>query len=135
MIICVCTHHKNTPNFVFQEIGVTEVYVNFVCGNPVSEYVLVAVEVASKLAMHTIAIVLAVRTRKVKVDAVNEAKEIHAIVYISTICVTIIGISFFTLDGYPDVYGSVITVAVYVECFSFTGLIFVPKVSYLINIT
>ena len=101
------------------------------CGNPVSDYVLVAVEVASKLAMHTIAVVLAIHTRKVKVDAVNEAKEIHAIVYISTICIMIVGISFFTLDRYPNVYGSVIAVAVYVECFSFTGFIFVPKVSYL----
>lgn len=111
-----------------QEMGIRVEHYVLLCGNPVTEIILVAVTVAIVLTMHTVAIVLALRTRKIEVDAVNDAKEIQIIVYISTVIIIMVGIMFFALEGFPNAYGIAIGLCAYLECSVFLGFIFVPKV-------
>lgn len=82
--------------------------------------------------MHTTAIVLALRTRNIEVDAVNDAKEIQITVYISTVLIIIVGVLVVTLDGYANTYGIGIGFCIYLECATFLGFIFIPKVGIIV---
>ena len=109
-------------------MGIREEHYVLLCGNPVTEYILVVVTVTITLAMHTVAIVLALRTRKIQVDAINDAKETQIVVYISTVIIIMVGIMFFALEGFPNAYGIGIGLCCYLECTTFLGFTFIPKV-------
>ena len=109
-------------------MGFKVFHFTYVCGTPTSDFVLIAVVVMNKFVMHTVAIVLAVRTRKIEVTAVNEAKEIHAMVYISTGIIILVAVITLTTDGFPNLQGSLVGIFVYIECITFIGLSFIPKV-------
>ena len=109
-------------------MGLREDHFTYVCGTPTSDYVLVAIEVVSKTVIHTIAIVLAIRTRKIEVNAVNEAKEIQAMVYIFTALIVLIAVTTLATDGFPNLQGILVGMFVYIECISLIGLSFIPKV-------
>ena len=110
-------------------MGVIEEHYIIICGNPPPDYAVAAVTVTVKFAMHVIAIVLAIRTRNIEVEAVNDAKETQAIVYISTALIILVVVCNFTLEGYANAYGLAIGLLSYLESVTFLGLTFIPKVS------
>ena len=61
-------------------------------------------------------------------EAVNDAKETQAIVYISTALIILVVVCNFTLEGYANAYGLAIGILSYLDCVMFLGLTFVPKV-------
>ena len=99
-----------------------------ICGNSPSENVISAVAVANKLVMHIVAIVLAILTRNVKIDIVNDAKETQVIVYISAVLTFTLVACNFILEGYANAYGVAIGLCAYLASLTFLGLTFIPKV-------
>ena len=78
--------------------------------------------------MHVVAIVLAIRTRNIEVDAVNDAKETQATVYTSTVLIVLFLAFNFTLEGFANAYGIGVGICIYLECVTFLGFTFIPKV-------
>ena len=111
-----------------KEMGVVEDHYIIICGNPPPDYAIVAFTVVIKLALHATAIVLAIRTRKIEVEAVNYAKETQALAYISTVYLVLLVVFNFTLEGYANVYGFAVGACAYLGSFTFLGLTFIPKV-------
>ena len=109
-------------------MGVIEDHYIIICGNPPPDYAVAAITVTIKFALHVIAIVLAIRTRNIEVEAVNDAKETQAIVYISTALIILVVVCNFTLEGYANAYGLAIGILSYLDCVTFLGLTFIPKV-------
>ena len=72
---------------------------------------------------------MAFHTRKVKIKALNDSKEIAAIIYINSIMLAILAVTEFALQDYHDVYAALFGIALLIEATLFLGLIFVPKVS------
>lgn len=72
---------------------------------------------------------MAIRTRKIDVKVVNDAKETQAMVYTSTIFVLAVSVCNFTLEGFPNAYGIALGSAIFVVCMTFLGFTFIPKVS------
>ena len=92
------------------------------------DYILIGVGVIIKFAMHTAAIVLAIRTRNIEVEAVNDAKEIKITVVISTALIIITGVLLILLENYPNTSAIGLGMCIYLECITFLGFIFIPKV-------
>ena len=110
-------------------MGIREEHYIIICGNPPPDYALAVFTVTIKLTMHVVAIVLALRTRNIEVDAVNDAKETQAIVYTSTVLILAILVFSLTLEGYPNAYGIALGTCVYLGCLMFLGFTFIPKAS------
>lgn len=120
--------YNNYYLFWSQSMGITIHHFILVCGNSLAENVLSGVTVGIKFVMHIIAIVLAIRIRNVKIDVINDTKESQAIVFISTVLIISLMACSFTLEGFANAYGIGIGVCVYLECITFLGLTFIPKV-------
>lgn len=78
--------------------------------------------------LETIAVVLAVKTRQVKVEAVNDSKEVVAIVYIVTACSVVIIVVAYFLQDYSSLCEGFYLTAVLLGTSSAITLAFVPKV-------
>ena len=76
-----------------------------------------------------IAMFMAFHTRRVKVKALNDSKEIAAIIYFNSIILSILAVTEFALQHYHDVYAALFGLALFIEASLFLGLIFVPKVN------
>ena len=79
--------------------------------------------------LHITAIVLAVQTRKVKVKALNETKEVTAIIYISSIILVVLIAVSFTVTMFKNISEACITTGLLTITTSFLITIFVPKVN------
>ena len=77
------------------------------------------------------ALVLAVRTRNVKIKVLNDAKEIIAVVYFTTIAMVETMIMGTVLQDYNTVSESLFTGHLLVATSVVIGLTFIPKVSTL----
>ena len=83
-----------------------------------------------KVTIHIIGLVLAILTRKVKIDPLNDAKYSAAIIYCSCFIIVLVIVTVFALyDVYVNVYAGVFTSVVFMEVCLFLGLTFIPKVS------
>ena len=78
--------------------------------------------------LQAIAIVLAIKTRHVKVEAVNDSKEVVAVVYIVTACSIASIVIPFVLQNYSNISEGLYLTAVLVGTSSAVILMFVPKV-------
>ena len=67
-------------------------------------------------------------TRRVKVKALNDSKEIAAIIYINSIILALLAVTQFALETYHDVYAAMFGLALLIDATMFLGLIFIPKV-------
>lgn len=114
--------------FYLQETGIIEEHYIIVCGNPPSDYVMAGIGVVIKFTMHFIAVVLAIRTRNIEIEVVNDAKETQAIVYLSTILIILLVSCCFTLEGYANAYGLIIGTLALLESVIFLGFTFILKV-------
>ena len=110
-------------------MGIIEDHYIIICGNPPPDYAAAAITVTIKFAINIAAIVLAIRTRNIEVEAVNDAKETQAMVYISTVLIILLVVCNFTLEGFANAYGLAVGILSYLDCATFLGLTFIPKVS------
>ena len=72
---------------------------------------------------------MAFHTRKIKIRALNDSKEIAAIVYINSIILVLLIVVEFPLRQYHYVYASLYGLALLVGGSLFLGLTFIPKVN------
>lgn len=71
---------------------------------------------------------MAFHTRHVKVKAVNDFKQLAAIVYINSLILAVLVVTEFGLVNYHNVYAAVFGLALLVEGTLFLGLTYIPKV-------
>ena len=79
--------------------------------------------------LHIIAIILAVQTRKVKIKALNETKEVTAIIYISSIMLVLLISVSFTVTQFKNISEACISTGLLTISTSFLIANFAPKVS------
>ena len=71
---------------------------------------------------------MAFHTRRVKIKALNDSKEIAAIIYFNSIILVVIAVTEFALQHYHIVYATLFGLALFIEASLFLGVLFVPKV-------
>ena len=79
--------------------------------------------------LQLVGLILALRTRKVKIKALKDSKYIVAGVYISAICLTIILLSTFVVGFLPNLIEFLFSGSLLVSTNSLLILVFFPKVS------
>ena len=88
-----------------------------------------AVSFSYKALLQLVAIFLAFHIRRVKIKALNDSKEIAAIIYINSIILALLVLTQFTLQYYQDIYSAMFGLALLVDATMFIGFTFIPKVS------
>ena len=81
-----------------------------------------------KAVLQIIALVFSFSIRKVKVKGLNDAKEIAAAVYVTSIVTAVIIVSFYSLKGYMNLYAVLISMGFFIGTTAILCLIFIPKV-------
>ena len=71
---------------------------------------------------------MAFHTRKIKIKALNDSKEIAAIVYINSIIMVLLAVTELTLRQYHYIYSALNGMVLLIGGSLFLGLIFIPKV-------
>ena len=71
---------------------------------------------------------MAFYTRRVKIKALNDSKEIAVVIYFNSITLTLLAVVEFALKQYHEVYAALFSLALLVEASVFLTLIFIPKV-------
>ena len=110
-----------------QDEGRNIEYYVFVCSNP-NTTIWLAVSFAYKGLLQIVAIFMAFHTRKVKIKALNDSKEIAAIIYINNIVLVTLVMTEFALVSLQHIYKALFGMALLVGATIFLSLIFVPKV-------
>ena len=83
--------------------------------------------------LQLIGVILALRTRKVKIKALKNAKYIVAAIYISAIALMIIAVSTFAIGNLPNVIELLFSGSLMVATTVFLSMVFIPKVSNSVN--
>ena len=82
-----------------------------------------------KLLLQFVAVYLAFQTRKVKIRALNDSKEIAFIIYVtSLILIALVGVSFAVGSTHPTLYTALVGVGRLTYPTVILGFIFIPKV-------
>ena len=113
--------------FIYQSDGIRHENHIYICTRRQS-VIWLGVSFAYKGSLQVIAMFMAFHTRRVKVKALNDSKEIAAIIYFNSIILSILAVTEFALQHYHDVYAALFGLALLIEASLFLGLIFVPKV-------
>ena len=79
--------------------------------------------------LQAIALLLAFRTRKVKVKGLDDSKYIAASIYVTSIVLAVIIVSTYTLMDYVNVYPAVVGMGLLLRTTMILALVFVPRVS------
>ena len=72
---------------------------------------------------------MAFHIRRVRIQALNDSKEIAAIIYINTIILAVMAVSEFVLEKYHNVHAALFGLALIVQATLFLGILFIPKVN------
>lgn len=81
-----------------------------------------------KLILQLVALYLALRTHDVKVKGLDGTKCIISAIYITTINIVLITMTFYVLRRHLITYTAIITLVVFFSTTVILGLIFIPKV-------
>ena len=84
----------------------------------------------SKIILQVISLILAFRTRKVKVKGLDDSKYISAAIYITTIVLPVSVFASFTLRTHVNAFPAVVGAAHYFGATAILLLVFVPRVSF-----
>ena len=79
--------------------------------------------------LQVIALILAFRTRKVKVKGLDDSKYIATAIYVTSIVLAVIIVSTYTLRDYVNVYPAVVGMGFLLGTTMILALVFVPRVS------
>lgn len=74
---------------------------------------------------------MAFHTRKVKIKALNDSKEIAVIIYINSITLSLLALVEFALNDNHEVYAVLFGLALLVGATLFLTLLFTPKVRHM----
>lgn len=107
--------------------GITNINYNFVCLND-RAIIWLAISYAYKGLLQLVAMFMAFHTRKVKIRALNDSKELAVLIYINSITLVILTVTEFALYMYHDVYAGLFGMGLLVEATLFLTVLFVPKV-------
>jgi len=88
----------------------------------------ISLEYGYLLLLQVAAFVLALATCRVKIEVLNDSKEMMAIVYTTTAIVTVLGIFTFIRPTYMVLSEAVFSLGTMLATSLFLGLLFIPKV-------
>ena len=117
-----------TLSFCAQEDGIIINYYIFVCISNRDNIVWLAVSYSYKALLQILAIFIAFHTRRVKIRALNDSKEIAAIIYINSIVLVLLAVVQLVLSDYHTAYTATVGLGLLIEGTLFLGLVFIPKV-------
>ena len=109
--------------------GISYNYFVFDCINN-SAIVWLSISYAYKALLQILAMFMAFHTRKVKIKALNDSKEIAVIIYINSITLSLLAFVEFALNDYHEVYAALFGLALIVGATLFLTLLFIPKVLF-----
>ena len=110
-----------------QDDQVTHANFVFVCLSD-GAVVWLALSYVYKALLQLVAMFMAFYTRRVKIKALNDSKEIAVVIYFNSITLTLLAVVEFSLKEYHEVYAALFSLALLVEASVFLTLIFIPKV-------
>ena len=87
-----------------------------------------SISYAYKGLLQILAMFMAFHTRKIKIKALNDSKEIAVIIYINSITLSLLALVEFALNVYHEVYAVLFGLALLVGATLFLTLLFTPKV-------
>ena len=93
--------------------------------------ILYAVLFGYKGVLQVLALLLAFRTRNVKVKGLDDSVYIATSVYVTSIVLTVIIVSTYTLRDYVNAYPAVVGMGLFLGTTTILGLVFVPRVRIL----
>ena len=99
----------------------------FMCTN-MRAVIWIAISFGYKALLQLGAIFMAFTTRKVNIKALNDTKEIYAIIYINTLIITVLIVTEFALKSHREAYVTLYGLAIFAEATLFLALTFIPKV-------
>ena len=106
----------------FQVEGISYNYFVFVCINNNSSVVWLSVSYAYKGLLQMLAMFMAFHTRRIKVKALNDSKEIAVIIYINSITLSLLALVEFALNVYHEVYAALFGLALQHSSLHFCSL-------------
>ena len=120
--------------FPYQPTAEIHKYSLYVCESE-GQVILYAVLFGYKGLLQVIALILAFRTRKVKLKGLDDSKYIAAAIYVTSIVLAVIIVSTYTLRAYENVYPGVVGIGFLLGTTMILTLVFVPRVSaYFVNL-
>ena len=102
-------------------------YFLYVCESE-GQVVLYAVLFGYKGLLQVLALLLAFRTRNVKVKGLDDSVYIAASVYVTSIVLAVIIVSTYTLTDYVNTYPAVVGMGLLLGTTMILGLVFIPRV-------
>ena len=94
--------------------------------------ILYAVLFGYKGVLQVLALLLAFRTRNVKVKGLDDSVYIAASVYVTSIVLTVIIVSTYTLRDFVNAYPAVVGMGLLLGTSAILGLVFIPRVSFVL---
>ena len=107
--------------------GINYNYFVYDCINN-SAIVWLSISYVYKGLLQILAMFMAFHTRKIKIKALNDSKEIAVIIYINSITLSLLAFVEFALNDYHEVYAALFGLALLVGATLFLTLLFIPKV-------
>lgn len=119
-----------SPTFYFlQDSGIVEIYKVWQCYNGSPPLIIDIIIFFYLILLQFLGIILAIQTRKVKINALNDSKSITALIYISSIVLIVIFLVSFLLRGCINVSTPLLSGGIICLATIFLAITFVPKVS------
>ena len=126
MIICTCSC-QNSISLLFQVTAEVHQYSLYVCKSN-GQVILYAILYGYKGFLQIFPLLLAFRTRKVKVKGLDDSKYIAAAIYVTSIVLAVTTVSTYTLIDYVNVYPAVVGMGFLLGTTMILVLVFVPRV-------
>ena len=90
--------------------------------------IFIAILFGYKGVLQLLSLLLAFRTRSIKVKGLDDPKFIVSTVYITTIGLVVITMATFVLRAYLNIYTAIVCIALFLSTVVILGLVFIPKV-------
>ena len=113
--------------FFYQDLRVSTDHLIYFLDYPVQR-IFNAIIFGYKGVIQLIALLLAFRTRNIKVKGLDDAKFIISTVYITTIGIVVIAMAFYVLREFLIVYTATVSLTLFFTTVVILGLVFIPKV-------
>ena len=118
-------------NILLQERGVRVNNFVLLCDSKSTLYWL-SVIYGYKAVLQVVAVILAIRIRKVEIKGLNDAKEVKRITYIVTVILLAIVVIDFVYEEYLNVHAAVLGFGLIAAASVVLGFLFIPKVQIVI---
>ncbi|CAI8049955.1 Gamma-aminobutyric acid type B receptor subunit 2 [Geodia barretti] len=120
------TANRELPNETFGATAEQHKYFFYICKSG-GQVVLYTILFGYKGILQVLALLLAFRTRNVKVKGLDDSVYIAASVYVTSIVLTVIIISTYTLRDYVNAYPAVVGMGLLLGTTMILGLVFIPR--------